>query len=155
MARDLGILLDLEIKTQDYATDMETMKRYVIDTNKVSFISSIGNRDVGYALCAISSDSEEGTTVKRLGAIRLGVHKDFRHMRVSHSLMDEMFKKALQERCHSIIFSIPSYKIDNPSDPDYIGWWLKVMKFKASRVITDLYFRYGKQWDAYLFERLI
>jgi GNAT superfamily N-acetyltransferase len=148
MAKDLGRMMDLEIKCQDYATDMEHLKTYVVDVSKVGFIVSHGNRDVGYAICALANDGP----IARMVVGRLGVHPDFRNLGASKALMSEISKRALADRCHSIALSAPSYKIDDPTDPDYIGWWFESMELKAAHVETDFYHRYGKHWDAYIFE---
>jgi GNAT superfamily N-acetyltransferase len=155
MAKDLGRILDLEIKTQEYATEMDHLKTYVVDVKKIGFIVSLGNRDIGYALCALADDKSTDGFVTRMIVGRLGVHPDFRNMGASKSLMSHISKRALNDRCHSIAFSVPSYKIDDPTDPDYIGWWFESMELKAAHVETDFYFRYGKQWDAYIFEAIV
>jgi ribosomal protein S18 acetylase RimI-like enzyme len=151
MAKDLGRILDLEIKAQDYALEMDALKEYVIDAKKVGFVASIGNRDVGYATAALAEDSD----IMRMIVTRLGVHPDFRNLGVSKSLMSDISRRAMQERCHSLVFSVPSYKIDDPTDPDYLGWWFESMELKAARVNNRVYYRYGKYWDAYIFEALV
>lgn len=153
MAKDAGLLIDLEIKTQDGATTLEIMKKYLLDSDKCGFIASIGSRDVGYAACALSCDKEGDKRLFRLLISRLGVHVDFRNLGVSKSLMVTIAKKALEWHCDTIVVGVPSYKIDDPGDPDYIGWWFQALDFKATSVDTEFYYRYGKWWDAYLFER--
>lgn len=151
MAKDIGRMIDIETKSIDYPTGLESLKEYVLDANKIGLIAFIGTKDVGYAIAALTKT--EMTTRMVVG--RLCVSPDFRNLGVSKALMSELSKKALNERCHSIVFSVPSYKIDDREDPDYIGWWFESMELKASHVETDFYFRYGKHWDAYLFEALV
>jgi GNAT superfamily N-acetyltransferase len=146
MARDLGKLVDLEIKCQEYCYNLEELKDFVNDKEYIAFIASIGNRDVGYSLCMLKD--------QRLGAT-IGVHPDFRNLGVSKSLMSKVSKHAMSLNCHALQFCVPSYKIDDPTDPDYLGWWFESMELKAGRVITDYFYRYGKAWDAYIFEALV
>jgi len=115
-------------------------------------MASISQRDIGYALC--TKMREEGTGTDSF-FVALGVHPDFRNMGVSKSLMSEVARRAIQEKCHTIVFVVPSYKIDDPTDPDYIGWWFESMELKAARVWTNFFWRYGRDWDAYVFEALV
>ena len=146
MAKDLGKILDLDIKSQEYPYTLEELKEFVTDNNHVGFVASIGRRDIGYALCMLHN--------QRLGTC-VGVHPDFRNLGVSRSLMSKVSNYALQNGCHALQFAVPSYKIDDPYDPDYIGWWFESMELKAGSVITDYFFRYGKAWDAYIFEAMV
>lgn len=152
MAKDLGRILDLDIKCQEYPDNLEVLKLYTTEPSRVAFVAAIGQRDVGYALC--TKLREEATGGDAFFVV-VGVHPDFRNIGVSKSLMCVVSNRALQEKCHTITFVVPSYKIDDIHDPDYLGWWFESMELKAGRVWTDFFYRYGKNWDAYVFEALV
>lgn len=154
MARDLGVLIDLEIKCQQYPRDIISIKPFVEDPKRVALIAKLGSRDIGYALCS-KQEVPAGDHAFDAMCCSVGVHPNFRNLGVSKKLMSEVSKRALTQKCHSILMLVPSYQIDDPTDPDYIGWWFESMELKAARVLNEYYFHYGKLYDAYVFEAVV
>lgn len=150
MTKDLGTVQDLEIKCQDYPRDLDGLKPYVLEQNQVGFVASISKKDVGYALCSLVE-----VPPCQVMEVILGTHPQLRNLGVSKKLMSEISRRAMQEKCHAIWISVPSYKIDDPNDPDYIGWWFESMELKAGHVEDRHFHRYGKWWDAYVFEAVV
>jgi GNAT superfamily N-acetyltransferase len=147
--KDIGHLVALEVKSQEYPISQESVKNYIEDADKRAYVAFISNRKVGMAL-TLSNDAERTTTI-----VRVSVHPDFRCMGVGKALMHEVEKEAWKASHHVLRLHVPSYKVEDRLDPDCIVEWLEKNYFKASGCITDSYFRYGKWWDGYIFERLI
>lgn len=154
MARDLGYLVDLEIKCQHYPRDLENLKKFVNEEERVAFLALIGQRVVGYTLCLKQTITVKEEMFDTL-LCSVGVHPDFRNLGVSKKLMNCVSQRAIAEKCHSILMMVPSYVIDDPHDPDYIGWWFEALEFKAVRCLDREYYHYGKSWDGYIFEALV
>jgi GNAT superfamily N-acetyltransferase len=147
LVRDLGHLVMLECKALDYPLEQDEIKTFLLEEDKKAYVASISNRKVGMAL----TFRRDNTTI----IARVSTHPDFRNMGVGKELMLNIEKDAWKEQHRLLRIYVPSYKIDDPLDPDYIGGWLTKCFFRANGCDTNAFFRYGRLWDAYKFERLL
>lgn len=147
MAKDLGAAIELEIHAQDYPYNLDQVKQFVMDHDKCGFMASIGARVIGAAYCSSVGPA--------LMLSRITVHPKFQQMGASCSLMSSVSARALALDCNVIRITVPSYKLDDKTDPDYIGWWFESMEFKAVKCLDRYYYRYGRYHDGYVFEALV
>ena len=154
MARDVGAMCNIDVQAQDYPHDLDVFNEYVTDATKAAYVAKIGIRTVAYLGCMRLVDAVSKCDDSLL-VTRLSVHPEFRRLGVSRKLMSEVWKRGLAIGAHNLVIMVPSYKIDDPTDPDYIGWWLAAMNMKIVGCIDRMYFRYGKYWDAYKYEAVL
>ena len=147
MVRDLGTILQIEVQTQEYPLPQEAIQCYFDNPEHLAYVASVGNRKVGHSLVHVQS---EYTVINRVS-----VHPNFRNIGVGKALMHRVEADAWKKKQRFLRMYLPSYKIDDKSDPDYMGWWMAQNHLKCVKCETDSYFRYGKWWDAYVFERMI
>ena len=151
LLKDIGYVANLEIKCQEYPIVLDTLKEYFLAPEHKGLVARISNRVVGYAIFQTvqTPDVKRDITV----ITRIGTHPDFRMLGVSKSLMFEIEKQAWKQSHNCLRIYIPSYKCDDIHDPDYLVDWLYKFHFKVSKCAANTYNRYGKMWDAYVFER--
>ena len=149
MVRDLTSAVSIDLKTQEYPLDLKMLSEFVEDVDKEILMASIGNRDVG--IVTLRKDIPASAWVMN----RLSVHPAFQNMGVGRKLLSEVSNKAYKDRSRAIRFLIPSYRIDDLDDPEYLGDWLYGNEFKAVKCLDRVFYRYGSYWDGYIFEALV
>jgi GNAT superfamily N-acetyltransferase len=147
MARDLPTMHSIEVKAQEYPMDAESMKEFVTEESKFAYIAKIRDRMIGCVMC-VKKDAN-------LIIVRLSVHPAFQNMGVGRALLSVVSKRGYVDRLEKLRIMIPSYKIDDKDDPDYLGNWLYGNEFKAVGCRDRAYYRYGEHWDGYWFEALL
>ena len=147
-ARNMGDIVTLELRTQEYPKLSEEIKEYclTVDGEKQAHIARIATKIVGYVLTAI--DKKTSSCIIE----SIGVHPEFRKSGVGRALVDKVTEEA-RKREQSLKFRVVSYAITDTEDPWCIEHWLWRLGFKASTCGGEC-FRYGQNYDMYLFERL-
>jgi len=148
MFRDIGYVEAIEIKAQDYPLLSSMIKGFIESNYRSVYIAKIKDKVVGISMVTGGLNEFHLTVVNRVS-----VHPQFRDIGVGKQLMLRVEADAWKQQHTCLRMYMPSYKIDDPTDPDYLGGWLKTNHFKAVDVYNDWYFRYGKNYDAYVFER--
>lgn len=147
-ARDMGRVTSSELHTQEYPKSIEEMKEYclaVIGSEKQSYLAYIATKAVGHAFVSYSK--------KDCMIESIGVHTSFRKSGVGRAIVDKITEDA-NKRNYGVKIMVASYAIDDLQDPWCIDHWLWKLGFKAVGV-GDVCFRYGKNYDYYIFERLV
>ena len=145
-ARDLGSVIDLEIKSQEFPLSLDVARTYVEAADKCGFLATIGGREVGHLLLALNQ-------VDKCGIIRVSVHPSFRLKGVARKLIGMANKTVFTRGLGKLRINVPSYKVEDMEDPWNIKAWLQREQFKATGVVEGEYKRYGTSYDAYIFER--
>ena len=147
-ARNMGNIVTLELRTQEYPKLAEEIKEHclTVDGGKQAHIASIATKIVGYVLTAI--DKETSSCIIE----SIGVHQEFRKSGVGRALVDKVTEGACKRK-QSLKIRVASYAITDTEDPWCIEHWLWRLGFKAIGCDGEC-FRYGRNYDIYLFERL-
>ncbi len=148
-ARNMGDIVTLELRTQEYPKLSEEIKEYCLTVaggEKQAYIARISTKIVGYVLTAI--DKETSSCIIE----SIGVHQEFRKSGVGRALVDNVTEEA-HKRGQSLKLRVASYAVTDTEDPWCIEHWLWRLGFKASGCDGEC-FRYGRNYDMYLFERL-
>jgi len=156
-ARDSGHIRGLEIKAQEYPLPLGVIEEY-IDTSpqlgakqdKEAYVAALSGKVVGSVLLEFNSEED------CMYILRISVHPTWQNthrIKVGSELMHHAEAQAWKRQIRSVRILIPSYKVEDKTDPDYLVPWLDKHHMKAIGVETDYYFRYGRLWDAYIFEK--
>lgn len=152
MLRDVAALSLLEIKCQDYAIPLEMIRDYIEQPYSTGLLAGISSRKVGYALYQSAIDDSEPKLPITV-ITRIGTHPQFRMLGVAKALILEIEKQAWKQSHRSLKIYVPSYRCDDKFDPEYIVPWLEKNHFKIAKCLSEMFFHYGRRWDAYIFER--
>lgn len=145
--KDLGHLTAGEIATQEFPMTLDEAKPYVMDKGRDAYVAKLSSRVVGHALVTID-ESNKTTLIDSIG-----VNPLFRKVGVGRKMM-ETISLAARAAGDSLKIKVASYLVDDKEDPWNIEGWLWKMGFKAANVETDGCFRYGRNYDLYVFEKL-
>ena len=149
MVRDLSSVASIDLKAQEYPLDAKMLAAFIDDADKEILIASVGTRDVGVVIL------RKDTVASAWVMSRLSVHPAFQNMGVGRKLLSEVSNKAYKDRSRAIRILIPSYRIEDKTDPEYLGGWLYGNEFKAVGCVDRVFYRYGVDWDGYIFEALV
>jgi ribosomal protein S18 acetylase RimI-like enzyme len=148
--KDVGTIHSVEVKAQDFPLGLDDIKEYLGEENCVIYKAQIGTRIVGCLVGRVNSNT------KKFQIIKLSVHPQFQgNLGVGTSLVERVMKDSWKRDNISVWLRVPNYKIDDPTDPDYIGDWLAKVGLKTAGVDHLQYYRYGVEWDGYRFEKLL
>jgi len=148
-ARDMGHVTSLELHTQEYPKSIEEMKEYclsVVGCEKQAYLAYISTKAVGHTLVTFSKKTQDCIIES------IGVHPSFRKSGVGKAIVDKITEDA-NKRDYGVKIKVASYAVDDLQDPWCIEHWLWKLGFKAISVGGEC-FRYGKNYDYYIFERL-
>jgi len=142
--RFVGTIRDLEVKAFQFPLDLECVKNNMEDNDHFVYIARVGKVNVGLASCSVDHDAQTLW-------LTLGVLPNFRGIGVSRKLLSEASKRGMADKMHDMKIIVPSYRIEDKEDPDYIGGWLERFEFKIAGCESDYFWHYGKLWDGYVF----
>lgn len=148
LAKDIGYVTNLEIATQEYPLSFDTLKCYALENNRDAFLARVTNKVVGYMLVDFHPDN--GYSVLK----SIGVHRDFRNVKIGTKLVDYAAAESKRVGINKLVTYIASYLIEDKEDPWNIEGWLWKTGFKAGTVLHNSVWRYGRDYDVYVFERL-
>ena len=145
--RDMPHIVRLDVQTQEFALDVDEVKKWFTEDGKSSYIARLSGREVGFALArAIKSEAYTIT--------RIGVHPKFRRVGIGRKIVERVVLEATTNDVSKVVTVVPSYVIDDMQDPWNIEQWLWKLGFKATRVIPDHFHRYSQHYDGYIFQRM-
>ena len=148
MMRDIGLVTRMELYTQEYPLLVTAIKSYFTDDTKKVFLAEISNKAVGYLLMSFDKDSP----VTFIDSI--GVRQKFRTHGVGRKLVEHACVFSNNVAVGDVRMRIPSYQVDDMGDSYNIDQWLWKVGFKAVGVEHGACFRYGVDYDYYIFERM-
>jgi GNAT superfamily N-acetyltransferase len=138
----------MEIATQEYPLLIDDVRVFFTDDMKQVFIAEIRATKIGYILM----DFDRREPIVRVASV--GVLPKFRHHGVGSKLMEHACTQAYAGDVRDIRINVPSYQVDDLNDPWNIDHWLWKVGFKAIGVKHGECFRYGRDYDYYVFQRL-
>jgi len=147
-ARAMGSVATLELRTQEYPKLTEEIKEYCLDIDgeKQAYYARIAVKAVGHAF-VVFDDEAQTCTIESIGVL-----PEFRKTGVGRALVDKITKDT-EDLDYSVKIRVASYAVTDTEDPWCIEQWLWKLGFKATG--TDgVCFRYGQDYDIYLFERI-
>lgn len=148
MLRDVGSIIAIEIKAQEFPITSKDIQDALIDTTREVYVALLGNKIVGTATMKFDK-------VRRHVTIeRISTHPEFRKVGVSKAILEKVTATGWADGMDKMLIMVPEY-MAMPLDPDSINDWLWKCGFKATGTINDWYFRYCRTYDAYQFERAL
>jgi N-acetylglutamate synthase-like GNAT family acetyltransferase len=145
---DMGHVVGMELRTQEYPMLSNDVRPYFTEAMRQVYVADIQNRLIGYLMMNFLKDKSVAV-IDSIGVLPL-----FRNKGVGKKLVDHASTAALANTVQDIRMYVPSYVVDDMSDPWNIDHWLWKIGFKAVGVVHAACFRYGYHYDYYIFERL-
>jgi len=145
--KNMALLADAEISTQEFPLIGPDLKPYFADANKDALAATITKTFVGYALVTLI-DLESKVMIDSIAT-----HKNFRRKGVAKKLVESITAKAKQKGL-KVQMEVASYLIEDKTDPWNIEQWLWRAGFKAVAERPDACFRYGRNYCTYIFEKI-
>lgn len=146
---DLGTMFNIEVQSQEFPMPLDHLKEVFPQQDHTLYKAVITGRAVGFGYLVREKAKAQYTIW------RVSVPPSMRGHKIGTAILDRMMMDAKADDCVSVRMHVPSYKMDDPKDPDYLGDWLWRNQFKAIGCLTDEYWRYGRWYDAYTCERMV
>lgn len=141
--KDMGSVTSLNFQTQEFPLEVEEVKSYLFDSNKNAILAKISTKYIAFACVTI----KEGVTT--IDAI--GTHPQFRRHGIATLLVNKA--ELIASKLNRLRILVPSYQVEDKSDPWNIEQWLWKAGFKAAGTQPGCR-RYNHDYDYYIFERL-
>ena len=160
--KDLASIHRMEVLGQEFPFDSGLISTYLMgEGRKFAYVATISSRPVGSILGHADRDdpNDVGIVIDHLT-----VHPLFRNNGVSRKLLKrlnddsrkiDIAKDGAHLKVRAMRLLVPSYLVDDKDDPLNIENWLWKMGFKAISSGDHGCFRYCKNWESYVFEKLI
>jgi len=146
--RDMPHIVRLDNQTQEFALDVGGIKEWFTEKELTPYIARLSSREVGFALAMIDKPKD------MIYIARVGVHPKFRRVGIGRKIVERITLEAATENIGEVNMIVPSYTVDDTTDPWNVEQWLWKLGFKATKVVPDLFHRYNRDYDGYTFQRM-